>query len=229
MAPARILPCQPRHQDPHVGRHGRASSPARRLPPLSPHERPMPTQQCARGDQKPAARGAWQMARRLREQGTVRGAKLRPRALATEDLELVAQDEQLDVLDVQATATANECPEQSPERHVQKREGHRADPPNPAREERDTSIGTLQALGLSGYAPQSSAESQMPLVRVRIAPLEEVPPTPFTTPGQSEGWPSERHSMGRWRGAVARACRGRDAWCIRDRSGLASGTEVWRA
>jgi hypothetical protein len=64
--------------------------------------------------------------------------------LATEDLDLVAQDEQLDVLDVQATATANECPQQSPERHVQKREGHRADPLNPAREERDTSIGTLQ-------------------------------------------------------------------------------------
>jgi len=84
------------------------------------------------------------MARRRREQGTVRGAKLRPRHLATEDLELVAQDEQLDVLDVQATATANECPQQSPERHVEKREGHRADPPNPAREGRDTSIGALQ-------------------------------------------------------------------------------------
>ena len=70
------------------------------------------------------------MARRRREQGTIRGAKLRPRDLATEDLELVAQDEQLDVLDVQATATTNECPQQSPERHVEKREGHRADPPN---------------------------------------------------------------------------------------------------
>jgi hypothetical protein len=61
-------------------------------------------------------------ARGRREQGTVRGAKLRPRHLATEDLELVAQDEQLDVLDVQATATANECPQQSPERHVENEE-----------------------------------------------------------------------------------------------------------
>jgi hypothetical protein len=87
------------------------------------------------------------MARRRREQGTVRGAKLRPRDLATEDLDLVAKDEQLDVLDVQATATANKCPQQSPERHVEKREGHRADPPNPAREGRDTSIGALHARG----------------------------------------------------------------------------------
>jgi hypothetical protein len=100
MAPARILPCEAQHQDPDVGRDGRASSPAGRLPPLSAHERAMPTQQRARGDQKPAARGAWQLARRRREQGTVRGAKLRPRDLAAEDLELVAQDEQLDVLDV---------------------------------------------------------------------------------------------------------------------------------
>jgi hypothetical protein len=141
MAPARILPCQ----HPHVGRRGRASLPAGRLPPLSAHERPMPTQQRARGDQARAARGAWQLARHHREQGTIPGAKLRPRDLATEDLELVAQDEQLDVLDVQATTTANECPHQSPQRHLEKREGHRADPPNPAREGRDTSIGALQA------------------------------------------------------------------------------------
>jgi hypothetical protein len=49
------------------------------------------------------------MARRRRQQGTIRGAKLRPRDVATEDLARVAQDEQLDVLDVQATATTNQC------------------------------------------------------------------------------------------------------------------------
>jgi hypothetical protein len=131
MAPARILPCQAQHQDPHVGRHGRASSSAGRLPPLPAHKRAMPPQQRARGDQAPAARGAWQLARRRREQGTVRGAKLRPRDLATQNLELVAQDQQLDVLDVQATATANECAQQGPEREVEKRKATVADPPSP--------------------------------------------------------------------------------------------------
>jgi crotonobetainyl-CoA:carnitine CoA-transferase CaiB-like acyl-CoA transferase len=92
------------------------------------------------------------MARGRREQGTVRGAKLRPRDLATEDLELVAQDEQLDVLDVQATATANECPQQSPEREVEKREGHRADPLNPAREGRDTSIDALHGAAFVDFS-----------------------------------------------------------------------------
>jgi hypothetical protein len=95
----------------------------------------MPPQQRARGDQKPAARGAWQLARRRRERGTVRGAKLGPRDLAAEDLELVAQDEQLDVLDVQASATANEGAQQGPEREVEKREGspRRSSQPGPRR------------------------------------------------------------------------------------------------
>ena len=66
----------------------------------------MPTQQRPRSDQTRAARGAWQVAGRRREQGTISGAKLRPRDLAAQNLELVAQDQQLDVLDVQATATA---------------------------------------------------------------------------------------------------------------------------
>jgi hypothetical protein len=48
------------------------------------------------------------MAGRRRQQGTIRGAKLRPRHLATENLELVTKAEQLDVLDVQPAATANE-------------------------------------------------------------------------------------------------------------------------
>jgi hypothetical protein len=76
------------------------------------------------GDQTRAARGARQLARRRREQGTVRGPKLWPRDLATQDLDLVAQDKQLDVPDVQATATANECAQKGPEREVEKRKGH---------------------------------------------------------------------------------------------------------
>ena len=49
------------------------------------------------------------MAGRRREQGTISGAKLWARDLAAQNLELVAQHEQLDVLYIQATATANEC------------------------------------------------------------------------------------------------------------------------
>jgi hypothetical protein len=89
----------------------------------------MPPQQRSRGDQTRFARRAWQVAGRRREQGTISGAKLRPRDLATQNIELVAQDQQLDVLDVQATTSPNQCAEQSPEREVEEGQGHGADPP----------------------------------------------------------------------------------------------------
>jgi hypothetical protein len=58
------------------------------------------------------------------EQRAISGAKLRPRHLATQYLELVAQDQQLEILDVQATATADDRAQQRPEREVEEREGH---------------------------------------------------------------------------------------------------------
>jgi hypothetical protein len=69
------------------------------------------------------------MAARRREQGTISGAKPRTRDLPAQHLKLVAQDQQLDVLDVEATATADEHPKQSPKREVQEGEGHTGDPP----------------------------------------------------------------------------------------------------
>jgi hypothetical protein len=56
------------------------------------------------------------VARRRRKQCAISRAKLRPRHLAAQDLELVTKDEQLDVLDVQATTTPNERAQQRPER-----------------------------------------------------------------------------------------------------------------
>jgi hypothetical protein len=95
------------------------------------------------------------MAGRRRKQATISRAKLRARHLAAQNLELVAQDQQLDVLDVHAAATPNERAQQRPEREVAKRQGHYADPPTPVRERRDTTIGALQAswtrlLGCAG-------------------------------------------------------------------------------
>jgi hypothetical protein len=98
MAPARILPCQPHHRGPYLSRRGRAPAPAGRLPPPPAHECAMPPQQRARSDQTRPARRAWQLACRRRQQGTISGAKPRPRNLAAQDLELVAPDQQIDVL-----------------------------------------------------------------------------------------------------------------------------------
>jgi hypothetical protein len=86
------------------------------------------------------------VAGRRREQGTISGAKLRPRDLATPNVQLVAQDQQLDVLDIQATATPIQCAKQRPEREVEEAESHIPILPKPARKRRDTSIGALQGL-----------------------------------------------------------------------------------
>ena len=141
------------HEGPHVGRRGRVSALAGRLPPLPAHERPMPAQQRPRADHTRSAPGAWQLAGRRREQGPISGAKPRPRDLAGQHLKLVAQDQQLDVLGVQATATRNECAQQGPEREVEEGEGHYRRSSQAAREGRDTSIGALQ--GRTPRAPGS--------------------------------------------------------------------------
>jgi len=67
------------------------------------------------------------VAARRREQCTVSGVKPRPRDLAPQDVELVAQDQQLDVLDIHATAIAHQRAQQRPEREVEEGEGHTRD------------------------------------------------------------------------------------------------------
>jgi len=78
-----------------------------------------------------ATRRAWQLARCRREQGTISGAKPRPRDLAAQNLELVAERHQLDVFDVRATTAANKQAEQSPNSEVEQREEHATDPRSP--------------------------------------------------------------------------------------------------
>jgi hypothetical protein len=89
-----------------------------------------------------------------REQGPISCAKLRPRALAAQHSNLVAQDQQLEVLGVQATTTPNECAQQGPECDVEKGEGHSRRSSQPAGEDRDRSIGALQAFYASARGLQ---------------------------------------------------------------------------
>ena len=66
-----------------------------------------------------------------REQRAIRGTKLRPCHLAPQYLELVAQDEQLEVLDVEPTARSDDRAQQGPEREVEERESHTGDRSSP--------------------------------------------------------------------------------------------------
>jgi hypothetical protein len=91
----------------------------------------MRAQQRPRGDQARTARGGWQVPGGRREQRTISGAKLRPRHLAPQDLERMAQDQQLEVHDVQPTATSDDRAQQGPEREAEKRKGHTGDRSSP--------------------------------------------------------------------------------------------------
>jgi hypothetical protein len=97
MAPARVLAREPQHQLPNLGRQLWPSAPAGRLSPLAPYERLMPQQQRARSHQKHAPRRARQMAGPGCQQSPISKPELRLRDLPTQDLELVAQHQQLDV------------------------------------------------------------------------------------------------------------------------------------
>ena len=75
------------------------------------------------------------------KQRPISGAELWPRDLTAQDLELVAQHQQLDVIHMQAASATNERTEQSPHGEVEEGEGHTADPPSPGLRRRDTNFG----------------------------------------------------------------------------------------
>jgi hypothetical protein len=95
-----------------------------RLPPFPAHECAMPPQQRSWGDQTRFARRAWQVAGRAESRARSAARSCGRATLAAQNIELVAQDQQLDVLDVQATTSPNQCAEQRPEREVEEGQGH---------------------------------------------------------------------------------------------------------
>jgi hypothetical protein len=74
------------------------------------------------------------------QQGPIRRSELRPRHLPTQDLELVAQHQQLDVFHVQTAAATNKRAKHSPHSEVEEGEGHAADPPSPRAQVKTTPI-----------------------------------------------------------------------------------------
>jgi hypothetical protein len=91
----------------------------------------MPTKQRSRCHQQHAPRGARQIARCGRQQRPISRGKLRPRGLPAQDLELVAQHQQLNVFHIQTATATHKRTEQSPHGEIEEGEGHAADPPSP--------------------------------------------------------------------------------------------------
>ena len=127
MAPARILPREPQHQLPNLHRQARPSALAGRLSPLPANEPLVPAQKRPRSHEEYASRRAGQVARCSRKQGSINHPEFRPRDLPAQDLELVAQHQQLDVFHMQATTATKERTEESAHDEVKERERHAAD------------------------------------------------------------------------------------------------------
>src|SRR5436190_681365 len=131
MAPARILPQEPQHQLPNLCRQARPSTLAYRLSPFPTNERLMPAQKRPRSHQEHASRRARQVTRRGRQQCPINRPEFWSHDLPAQDLELVAQHQQLDVFHMQSPTATNKRAEQRPHGKVEKRENHAADTPSP--------------------------------------------------------------------------------------------------
>jgi uncharacterized protein YdhG (YjbR/CyaY superfamily) len=170
VAPARVLARQPQHELPNLTRQPRPSAPASGLPPLPTHQRPMPAQKRSWCHQKQIPRRARQVARCGCQQRPINRAELRPRDLPTQDLELVAQHQQLDVFHMQPATAANERTEQSPHSEVDEGEGHAGDPPSLRPIERRHQFWRLQAARRGPRAGKADGESD---VLAKIAEMPE--------------------------------------------------------
>ncbi len=84
------------------------------------------------------------MARRCRQQRPINHPELRPHDLPAQDLELVAQHQQLDVFHMQTPTATHKRAEQSPHHEIEEGKGHATDPPSPCAKKSDTNIGALQ-------------------------------------------------------------------------------------
>jgi len=84
------------------------------------------------------------VARCCRQQRPITIRSFGPHDLPAQDLELVAQHQQLNVFHMQTPTATHKRAEQSPHHEIKEGKGHAADPPNPRAKKSDTNIGALQ-------------------------------------------------------------------------------------
>jgi hypothetical protein len=156
VAPARVLTRQPQHKLARSAVDRRAPWPRARVGPSPPHKLAVPTQQRLRRDEQAMATRGRQQPACGGQQRPVTRSQLRALALTTQNLQLMAQQEQLDVLDVDASAPTKQQLQQRHEDQVHERKRPSHDPlRDRARRRRSTTdqrFGTLHAPARSTSA-----------------------------------------------------------------------------
>jgi hypothetical protein len=113
---------------------------------LRRHDQPLPIPR----RERPAERG---------EEGAIGCSKRRPRLLPAKHQQLMAQNEQLDVLGELVAAATDEQPQQCREREIRERKEHPPMPPEPARVGVETRNLVLEPLTLESDARASALDS----------------------------------------------------------------------
>jgi hypothetical protein len=123
VAPAGVLPRQPRDQTARLGRKRGTTEPARPPSPISLQQRPVPPAKRLRADRKAGPPLGRQQAARRGEQGSVGVRVPRPLPSPPEDRQLVAQH---DDLKLPLTATADKHRNENAQEPIEQRHQHDA-------------------------------------------------------------------------------------------------------
>jgi hypothetical protein len=134
VAPARVLPRQPRDQAARLGRKRRTTRRTAAATSASREQRPVPAAKRLRANRKAGPALGWEQTAGRCKQGAIDGRVLRPLSAAPEDRQLVTQD---DDLKFSLTTAADERANKPAQDPIQQTRQHKAQseplrPPSPA-------------------------------------------------------------------------------------------------
>jgi len=130
VAPARVLAREPQHELTNLLRDRGSTGPPSRRRPSPPHKLAMPPQQRVRTDEERPARPPQQLAGRSKEDAVT---LIQPRTgdLAAQHSQFVAEQHDLELLELARAQTQRRHRKRTPEQHVQQRHHHEAASPHP--------------------------------------------------------------------------------------------------
>jgi hypothetical protein len=124
VSPSRVLASEPRDQLANLTGDPRAPGTPSRIGPAASHEPAVPRQQRSRGHEEQTPAPTREQPARRRQERAVRGPQCRAGNLSAQDRDLVAQDDDLQLLELRRAKTQQHERHQTPQQHVQQRRQH---------------------------------------------------------------------------------------------------------
>jgi hypothetical protein len=128
VSPPRVLACEPQHQLANVAADLWVPWTPRWMCPVSGEEAAVPCQQCSRGHEESAPTGSGEQPARRGQESPVRRSQRGARHLPAQNGQLVAEHNNLELLEVLRAKAKQHERHHSPKHHVQERHRHQAPP-----------------------------------------------------------------------------------------------------